>query len=467
MSITRELAEVALSIRYEALPSEVTREIKRFILDSLACAIGAFDAEPCVICRDVAREEGGRADATLIGETTKVGMAQAIYANEAMIRYLDFNDVLYFPKSPGKISGAHPSDSLPAALALGERRHASGKMILEAMVASYETIGRILDSMAEGLSTNGFHNGCVMPFAGAAIAGKLMGLSVEQTTHAMGIGASAAMALGVNDAEGEEYNNTKNLADGLMAERGIYGALLAQRGFTGPERIIEGNKGFAHSVLRGAKNYLHKPAPNGFFVMSARTKFYPTESTNQGHLAATSLMVTEHDLSPDDIASVTLRMSQRTCEHNGDPAKKYPRNKETADHSCYFITALGIVTRGRVTPASFNDAAYQDPIILDLIDKVQIEHGPEYDAIPPAAQVTIVTRDGRKIVKRVDTPRGNADNRMSDDELRDKFIGCADGRMPYAQVDRIVETCLSLEKLDDIGDLMPLLALPQAADAAP
>ena len=167
------------------------------------------------------------------------------------------------------------------------------------------------------------------------------------------------------------------------------------------------------------------------------------------------------------VTSVTLRMSQRTCEHNGDPAKKYPRNKETADHSCYFITALGIVTRGRVTPASFNDAAYQDPIILDLIDKVQIEHGPEYDAIPPAAQVTIVTRDGRKIVKRVDTPRGNADNRMSDDELRDKFIGCADGRMPYAQVDRIVETCLSLEKLDDIGDLMPLLALPQAADAAP
>ena len=126
MSIARDLSEAALNFKYENLPPEVIREAKRLILDALACAIGAFDAEPCRTCRDVARVYGGVGEATLIGERGKVAVASAIIANETMVRYLDFNDVLYFPKSPGKIGGAHPSDALPAALAVGEREHASG-----------------------------------------------------------------------------------------------------------------------------------------------------------------------------------------------------------------------------------------------------------------------------------------------------------------------------------------------------
>src|SRR2546423_868302 len=83
----------------------------------------------------------------------------------------------------------------------------------------------------EGITAMGFHHGSVMPFAGAVIAGRLLGLDAGQMTNAMGIGASAAIGLGINDAEGEEYNNTKNIADGLMAERGVFAAYLARRGF--------------------------------------------------------------------------------------------------------------------------------------------------------------------------------------------------------------------------------------------
>ena len=122
-------------------------------------------------------------------------MSSAIIANETMVRYLDFNDVLYFPKSPGKIAGAHPSDALPVALAVGECQHSSGKEVIGAMVAAYETIGTMTDAFAEGLTPMGFHHGSVMPFAGAVIAGKLIKLNVEQMTHAMGIGASAAVGL--------------------------------------------------------------------------------------------------------------------------------------------------------------------------------------------------------------------------------------------------------------------------------
>ena len=459
MSVTRELSEFALGVRYENIPAHVTHEMKRFFIDALACAIGAFDAQPCTICRDVAREHSGRPDATLIGETAKVSLSQAIIANGAMIRYLDFNDGYHFPKSPGKIGGGHPSDCLPAVFAVGERQHAPGKAVIEAAVAAYEIMGRMIDAFAEGITPMGFHHGSVMPFLGAAIAGRLIGLDAGQMTHAMGIGASSSVGLGINDAEGEEYNNSKNVADSFMLERGVYGALLAARGFTGPERVIEGNKGFAYCILRGIENYQPKPAPNDYYLMRTRMKFFPTESTNQGHLFATGELVREHDLKPQDIEAVRLRLSKRTVTHNGDPAKKYPRNKETADHSAYFITALGIVLRGKLIPTSFKPEYYDDPVIRALSDRVTLEHGPEFDQVLTGATVTIHTKDGRVLKKRVDFPRGNPENRMSDAELRAKFVECAGARMDAARVDRIIETCMNLEQVDDIGALMEQLAV--------
>ena len=459
-TMTRVLAEEAIAFSYETLAPEVRHQAKRHIVDTLACAVGAFDAEACVACRDVAKELTPLPQATLIGETQKVGLSSAIIANESMMRYLDFNDVLYFPKSPGKIGGAHPSDALAAVFAIAEWQRCSGRQIIEATVAGYQTIGRIVDGMAEGLSPTGFHNGTVMPYGGAVIAGKLLNLNAEQIVHAMGIGGSTAIGLGVNDAEGEEYNNTKNMADGFMVERGVIGAFLARRGVTGPERILEGNKGFAYSVLRGIDKFQLKPAPPEPYIMQARTKFFPTESTIQGHLSALSELVVAHKLTADDIAGVTVRTNKRAIEHNGDPAKTYPNNKETADHSAYFMTALCIVGKGRVTPSSFSDAAYRDPTFRRLTDLVVLEHVAEYDPIPPAAEVEIRLRSGDVLKRRVDHPKGNTQNKMTDDELRDKFIDCANGRLTNSQVDRIVETCFALESLDDIGDLFGLMVLP-------
>lgn len=458
-SITYQLAEEALECRYETLAPEVLHQAKRHILDTLACALGAFDTDSGLACRELAKELYALPQSTLIGETAKVSLSAAIIANETMIRYLDFNDVLYFPKAPGKIGGSHPSDALAAVFALAEHLNASGRQVLETTVAAYQTIGRIVDGLAEGLSPLGFHHGTVMPYGGAVIAGKMLGLNAGQITHAMGIGGSAAVGLGVNDAEGEEYNNTKNLADGLMVERGVLGAFLAQRGVTGPERIIEGNKGFAHSVLRGVGNFPLKPVPNEPYIMQTRTKFYPTESTNQGHLYATSLLVQENELRPEDIESIFIRTNKRAIEHNGDPAKKYPNNKETADHSAYFMTALAIVTGGRVTASSFTQEAYSDPVIRDLTDRVILKHVPEYDPIPPAAEVEIRTRSGTVLKKRVNEPKGNVHNRMSDDDLRQKFIDCVAGRIGQNRIDEIIENCFALEKLETTGEFMQSLAL--------
>lgn len=459
MSATRQLAEFAVGLGYDDIPPEVTREAKRVILDSLACAIGAFESPSARICRELAHELGGPPEAGILGERERVGCSAAILANETMIRYLDYNDTLHVPKGPGNMATGHPSDALAALFAVAERVGASGQQVITAMVAGYEVMGRMLDAFTTGLEPRGFHHGAVMPYVAAAMAGKLLGLDADRLTHAMGIGGSLAVGLGILDAEGEEYNMTKNVADAFLSERGVLGVFLAQKGLTGPERVIEGHKGFAYCVLGARDGYRPQPPRERFWLMASRMKYFCAESTTQGHLYATATLVREHRIEADDIEEIRIRTSQRAVVHTGDPVKKHPRNKETADHSSYFTTAVAVL-EGKVTPAAYTPARYEDPQVCRLIEKVHLEHGPEFDPIIPAASVTIRLKGGRSHSLRVDAPRGHPDNRMTDDEIRAKFLECARPVMTAAQVDRIVEGCLGLEREADIRNVGTLLVVP-------
>lgn len=458
MSITQDLAELTLGLQYDRVPSEVIREAKRLIVDSLACAIGGFASEPGKICRQLARELGGSAEATILGEKERVGCSAAILANGTMIRYLDYNDSLDISKGPGDLAGTHPSGTLAAAFAVGERVGASGKKLLGAMVAGYEVLGRMVDAFATGVEVLGFHHGSVIPYGAAAIAGKLLGLNVIQITHAMGIAGSTGIGLDILDAEGEEYTMTKNIADALLAERGALAAFLAKKGLTGPERVIEGNKGFAHAVLRGVENYTLKPDRGRFWLLDTTMKYFCAESTTQGHLSATTALVKKHQVQPEDIEEVRIRTNKRTVFHTGDPVKKFPTNKETADHSSYFLTAVAIL-EGKVTPAAYDPSKYNDSRVHRLIEKVHLEHGPEFDAISPAACVTIKTKQGATYSERVDHPKGHPKNRMTDEEVRRKFLECAGPLISPDRVDQIIETFLNLDRVEDIRMVMPLLVM--------
>ena len=458
MTITRKLSDIALSFSYDTIPAEARDMSKRLIVDALACAIGGFHSDTGRIVRDFAADLGPRPEASLIGTDLRVSCSAAIIANQAMLRYLDYNDDMPITIGPGNLAAAHPSGALPVAFAVSERVGASGAQLIEAMVAGYEVIGRLLAGFRTSLEVRGLHHGSVLPYAGCAMAGRLLGLGAEQIVQAMGIAGSLTVGLDILDAEGEEYTMAKNLADGLLSERGYVAAQLAKRGFTGPERIVEGHKGFAEVALGGAGMFQWAEKGCGRpCILNTVIKGMCAEATTHGHLHATTSLVREHKLRPDDIASITIRTNQRSVVHTGDPVKKYPRNKETADHSAYFLTAMAVI-QGKITPRIYAQPNFTDPLVRGLIEKVSLEHGPEYDAIVPAAQVTIALRDGKRLVRRVDRDDlvGEPTNRMSDATLRAKFIECADGIMTTTQVDRIIEQCLNLEKLGKVEDLMKL-----------
>jgi 2-methylcitrate dehydratase len=458
LAATRDLAEAALAVSFDRLPPEAVERAKRVIVDTFACLIGGYRSPTGRICREVARELGGPRRATIIGEGRRVGLSGAILANEGMIRYLDYNDDMSIAIGPGDLAAAHPSGALPVAFAVGEWQGLSGRRVIEAVVAGYEVIGRLLSSYATSLEVRGFHHGSTLVYAGAAIAGKLLGLSAAEIAEAMGIAGSLTVGLDILDADGEEYVMTKNVADGLFAERGLLGALLARRGFTGPERVIEGNKGFADAVLGGRERFRPKPSGNRPYVLATMFKSVCAEATTHGHLKATCDLVATHGLKPEDIAGIRIRTGKRAVVHTGDPMKKHPRNKETADHSSYFLTAMAVL-EGRITPRVYDERNFTDPRVAALIDKVTLEHGPEFDARPPAAETIILTRDGRELRRRVEPEelKGDPANPMTDDDLREKFLLCADGLLPRRRVDRIIEACLALDRRERFADVLPLL----------
>lgn len=465
MTVARELAKFALGVKYEKLPKEIVHETKRILLDAFACALGGYPSPASTIIQQVIREDlDGRPESTVFGSGFKTSCLNATIANGAMVRFLDYNDVYAVPVG-AMISGGHPSDMLSAILAVGEREHKSGREILEVLVAAYEMSARFLDCVGEipwenrawNADTRGIF---VMP----AVLGRLLGLNEDQLEQAIGISASHNMVLGILDASGEEYTMTKNLRFARTSYGGIWSALLARKGYTGPVRVFEGNKGFLQALFAGdfrTDKMLQELADlsqgkGEYKTLKTEYKAFCCDRTTQGHLSATLSIVKEHDLKPKDIEKIWTRATSRDHEHTGDLAKKYPKNKESADHSSYYLTAIVIKDRA-IGPAQYTPEKINDPQVRELIDKIVFEAEPELDRFTAAGIVEITTKKGDKYTARVEYPKGHPNNPMTDSDLEEKFRGMAQPYMSESQMKEITDAVDRVDQLKDIGELVRLM----------
>ncbi len=462
-SISRDLAKYVLNLRFQDLPKDVIHQAKRALLDTLACAIGGYLSESSQITLKVLTKLGDIEESTIIGCGKRVLCTHATVVNGVMVRYLDFMDTYGVP-SPPVASGAHPCENIPSILAVGERNHVSGEEILTSIVAAYELTGRFCAAFAPvPLATKGWHHSTIGQYIVPLVVGKLMGLNVEQIVNAVGISGTHNVTLHIVDSSGEEYDMTKNIVYPFAAESGIVAAFLAQEGFTGPHRVIEGENSLVYSTVN-RKCDLSKltETSDAFRIMGIVMKAYVGDVTTQGLIDATLKLVIEHDIRPEDVKRVTAWVSTRCEEHTNDPVKRHPKNKESADHSSPYLIAMAITER-EVGPSQFSPSRYNDPLVNQIIDKVHIEAFPEFDSfLLSAAIVEIETKRGANYQCRVDFPKGHPLNPLTDDELVYKFRSVATRPfklMTARQIDKVVETVFNLDKLDDIGDLMQLLVL--------
>src|SRR5438132_2969392 len=235
--LASRLAEYACQLRFEDLPAPVVHETKRRFMDSLATAVGAMDAEAYAIARRCALHVQGHPGASMLGGGQS-SAEWATFVNGLLIRYLDYNDT-YLSLEP-----AHPSDNLAAVLAAGEIAKATGPDLITAAVLAYEIQCRLCD--AASLRKHGFDHVTYGALSSALAASKLLGLDAARACHALGIAGVCNVAL--RQTRSGELSMWKGCAFANAARNGVFAALLAAEGLTGPARIFEGDLGFMKLV---------------------------------------------------------------------------------------------------------------------------------------------------------------------------------------------------------------------------
>src|SRR5918996_86174 len=237
-TLAHQLADYACALRFDDLSKEVVHEVKRRVIDSLGCALGAWKAQPFVIARKVAADFSAKNGSRIIGTDHKTPPDWAAFANGCGIRYFDFNDT-YLSKEP-----AHPSDNISAALAVAESVGADGREFITAIALAYEVQCRLCD--AASIRARGWDHTTYGSLSSALAASTLLGLSHDQAVHALGIAGTTGTALRLTRAG--ELSMWKGCAFAHAARNGVFAALLAREGMTGPAPLFEGDMGFWQQV---------------------------------------------------------------------------------------------------------------------------------------------------------------------------------------------------------------------------
>ena len=457
-SIAEQWAQYALSLKLEEVPQEVVHQAKRLYLDTLACAVGGYDSEVVRILHRVAESDlRGPQEATVIGSGTLTTALNAVLLNGAMVRFLDANDIS---------AGGHDSEIIPAALAVGEREGASGKEVLLSTIIGYELAGRFRSAIQGSsdsvggmftLEKQGWNADLRAGFVMPAVFGRLLGLNPEQIANAIGIAGSRSFLLGIMDAAEEENTLAKNIRFPFTAHMALVSTYMAGKGITGPKRIFEGHMGFKQSFCSDFALEKVITFDDGWVIMRAGTKAFCCCYSTHGHVRATVDLAKEIDLKPEQVEAIKIVTNPRSKWHTGNPdTRRRVYNKETADHSSYYVTAIAILER-EVGPEHYTPALYQDPRVLDIMDRITIEADDRYTAIYPGSRVEIRTKDGRLYTKEVEHPRGHCLNPMDDGEIEGKFHQMARRYMDESQRREIIAAVYEIDSLDNVGKLLELL----------
>ncbi len=451
-TLAHQLANYSSSVGFEDLSKEVVHEVKRRIIDSLGCALGAWNEEPCVIARNVASDFSARNGATIIGTIHKAPPDWTAFANGCCIRYFDYNDT-YLSKEP-----AHPSDNISAALAAAESVGTTGRQLIAAIALAYEVQCRLCD--AASIRARGWDHVTYGAFSTALACAHLMKLDPEKTRHAVNIAGVACAAM--RQSRAGELSHWKGVAFADAARRGVYSALLARAGMTGPAPIFEGQMAFEKQLGVSLGNVGEKFRGAPQMILNTSIKFWPAEYHSQSAIeAALSLRKEIDDLAK--IRSVTIESHDASVDIIGsEPEKWKPETRETADHSLPYITAIALLD-GEVTEKQFDCERFSHPDIWKFLENVKVVRHAELSGMYPDAVANIVhvdLTDGRRLTKRVEYPMGHAKNPLKDSEVEEKFFALVEPALGEKRAKRIVDLAWKLDAAANIDELMKALEMP-------
>lgn len=452
-TVAEKLAALASWFVFDALPTEVVDKAKIIILDSLGCALGAYNSEPVSIARSVAARLGGRPEATILGSGERTSAVNATFVNGTMIRYLDCNDT-YVARDP-----SHPSGNVATALALAESNGRSGKDVIAALAYGYEIHLRLVEHIGEpNLWNRGWHHATTVPFPAAAIAAHLLRLSPPKIAHALAIAGNQCAAL--TEMRRGVVPMIKATAEAKGASDGVFAALLASEGLTGPLTIFEGDYGYIKILGAGGDVDKLTASKIEHNILKSTIKRYPVEIMSQSPVHAALELRREFGIAPQDIEKVVIGLFDYYFKKPAfDKHKLVPTTRETADHSPPYCVTVALLD-GDVGPAQFTESRIQSADVRDLIARVELVVAPELNPLYPAGFPGITTvhlKNGSVLMKRVDYPPGHPKNLLSREELERKFRALTASVLAPEQTEKAIAAVWSLESLDRVSDLMASL----------
>lgn len=453
------LAASAVALEFADLAPETVHAAKKRILDTVAAVFPALDAEPAVAGRRLAVSAYPSSAAAILGTRERTTLDMAAFVNATTARHAELNDALHIPGRPG----GHPSDVITPLLAVAEGSGASGADLVSSVALAYE----VYIAMAEATrlpiwdSTN-------WAALGVAIgAGKLLGFTEQQFRDCVAITVIPNNAL--RRSRRGQLSMWKAAAAGQAGRAGVFAALVVHSGMRGPSLPFVGRTGWLEGVASGAPMEL---AEFGQPRRLHRTLLKPRGTCGTAIpsvLAAERVFDATRD--PASITRVLVETYADAKEKLGThPHHWRPTTRESADHSIPYVVAAVLVD-GEIGPEQFDDRHLTDPVIRQVVDRVEVaEHEGftrDYAAAPHLhrTRVTVETSDGGRTIGETGGEHGEIGEEMDDESATRKFRSLTRGHLSSDQIDELLQALWTLDSAADVSAL-PALMVPRSDMAA-
>lgn len=439
LTLARRIARYTCELSIDDIPELVVTCVRRRFVDSLACILGAYGARPVEAAIAVAAQ-ASQLSSTVFGTDVRTTPELATFANGIMVRFLDYNDG-YMGLEPG-----HPSDSIPACLALAEAEGATGSELVTAIVIAYEIQMRLQD--AASLNKQGWDHVNYINVAMASAAARLMKLDEARTEQAINIALSAHLAL--RQVRSGTLSDWKGCSAANAARNALFAANLARHGMTGPAPVFEGDMGFFKQVS-GAFELDIEAFGNGkngaFAILRSLTKTFPTNGElHTAVWAALDLRARIPDLGA--IESIHIETSEFNRRVLADAEKWRPQTRETADHSLPYNVARALLD-GDITLDSYSEQRIADPQAIALMSKTTVSEDPALTRLFPthlANRVSVKLSSGDELTSEMISGPGSLETPMSDADFERKFRRMAAPHIDRVAQDRVLEFVALLEQ---------------------
>ncbi len=442
--VTRHLAKYVVSAKAADLPGPVRKEAARTVLNWMGAALGGSRHETVDNAIAALSPFSGPAQAGILGRTERLDIMHAALINGISSHVLDFDDT--HPKTI-----IHPAAPvLPAILALAEYRPMSGRDFITAFVVGVEVECRIGNMAYPKHYEAGWHiTGTAGVFGAAAAAGRLLGLSEQQISWALGL--AATQPVGLQEMFG---TMTKSFHPGRAAQNGLTSALLAARNFTSSSQSLEARYGWGN-VLSTSCDYARLTDGLGeTYEISVNTyKPFPCGIVMHPTIDGCIRLRTEHRLTADAIERVELKVHPLVLQLT---SKKTPLSGLESKFSIYHAASVALI-EGAAGIREFSDQAARNAGVIALRDRVTAVVDPVIKE--DQVRVTVSMKDGRRLEKFVEHAVGSVEHPMTDSALEAKFSRLADDVLPPDRIRRLIDLCWRVDALKDASDL------PRAATA--